>query len=84
MLVGERILGPIHTNPFFFKKRRFFPSGLAYRPLVPGENSHRKRTFSKKLARIEIFENAGFSFTCVRMNTEDFEYDDVIHQKYII
>ena len=68
------------------KGNRFRPlfSGLAYCPLISGENSHRKHIFSKKLARVEIFENAGFFFTCGRMNTEDFEYDDVIHQKYTI
>ena len=28
---------------------------------------------------MEIFENAGFSFTCGRTKMEIFEYDDVIH-----
>ena len=56
-----------------------FPSGLAYRPHLSGENGHRKRTFSKTLSRAEIFENAGLSFTCGRTKTEVFEYDDVIH-----
>ena len=84
MLVGERILGPIHTNRFFSKNGDFFP------PVWPTVHSYPVKTvtenapFQKKLARIEIFENAGFSFACVRMNTGDFEYDDVIHQKYII
>ena len=28
---------------------------------------------------MEIFEKAGFSFTCRRTKTEPFQYDDVIH-----
>ena len=30
-------------------------------------------------SRLEIFKNAGFSFTCRRTKTEVFEYDDVMH-----
>ena len=35
-------------------------------------------SFSKTLSRVGIFYNAGFSFTCERMKTEVFEYDDVM------
>ena len=36
-------------------------------------------SFLKTLSRVEIFENAAFSFTCGRTKTEVFEYDDVTH-----
>ena len=52
---------------------------MAYRPHVSDENGHPKRIFSKTLSRVEIFENAGFSFTCGRKKTEVFEYDDVVY-----
>ena len=47
-----------------------FISGLAYPLHVTGETGHSKRNFSKTLFRVEIFENAGFSFTCGRTKTE--------------
>ena len=59
-------------------------SGLAYHPHAFGENGHRKRIFSKTLSTVKIFENAGQSFTCGRMKTEVFEYDDVIHTTSIM
>ena len=40
---------------------------------------YRKRIFSKTLSRVEIFYNAGYSFTCESTKTEVFEYDDVMH-----
>ena len=66
-----------HVSLFAWK-RRFFSSALAYRPHVSDENSDPKRIFSKTISWVEIFENAGFSFTCGRKKTEVFEYDDVI------
>ena len=36
---------PHHTYPFVFENGGFFPSGLAYRPPVSGENGHWKRIF---------------------------------------
>ena len=75
--------GAVHTYPFLLENEYFF-SGLAYRPLEFGENGHRKRIFSKTLSRVEIFENAGFSSTCGRTKTDNFEYDDVIHVHHIL
>ena len=47
------------------------------RSYISGENGYRKRSFAKTLFRVEIFENAGFSFPFGRTKTEVFEYDDV-------
>ena len=58
--------------PFLFENRDF-SSGLADRPRISGENGHWKRIFSKTLSRVEIFENADFSFTCKWTKTEVFE-----------
>ena len=60
------IKGPVHSYPF----------------LPSGENGHLKRIFSKTLSRVEIFENAGFSFIYGRSKREVFEYDDVISRNY--
>ena len=65
--------GPVHTYSLSFF------SVLAYRPHVSSENGHRKRIFSKTLSWVEIFENAGFSFTRGRTKTKVFKCDDVIH-----
>ena len=72
-------LGPVHTHLFLLENRDFFPSALAYRPHVSHENGHRRRIFLNTLSRVEIFENAGFSFACGRKKTKVFEYDDVIY-----
>ena len=47
--------------------RRFLPSVLA-------QFVHIYTGFSKMVPRVNIFENAGFSFTCGRTKTEVFEY----------
>ena len=47
--------GPVHTYPFLFENGHFFPSGLAYRPYISGENGHRQRIFSKTLSRQQGF-----------------------------
>ena len=70
--------GPIDTYLFLFENEDF-SSGLVYRPHVSGKNGYRKRIFPETISRVEIFENAGFSFTCGRTKMEIFEYDDVIH-----
>ena len=44
---------------------------------MSGENGHRIRIFSKTFSRVEIPENAAFSFTCGRTKTGVSEYDDV-------
>ena len=72
------------TRIRFCLKTAIFSSGLAYRPHAFWENGHRKRIFSKTLPTVKIFENAGHSFTCGRMKTEVFEYDDVIHTTSIM
>jgi len=60
-----------HTYPFLFDSvPELFISGLPYSPHVTGETDHRKRNFSKTHFRVEVFENAGFSFTCGRTKTE--------------
>ena len=70
------IKGPVHTFPFLFENGGFF-----FSPVWPfGENGHLKCIFSKTLSRVEIFENAGFSFIYGRSKREVFEYDDVINQ----
>ena len=38
-------------------------------------------SFSKTIARVEIFQNARSSFSCGRTTTEVLKYDDVIHHK---
>ena len=59
-----------HVSVFVWK-RRFFFSGLAIR----WKRSH----ISKTLSRVEIFENAGFSFIYGRSKREVLENDDVIN-----
>ena len=56
----------------------FFP-GLVYRPPRIREKRSRKTHPSKTLSSVEILEKAGLSFTCWRVKTEVFQYDDVIH-----
>ena len=72
-----RHLGPCpasstRIHPFLFENWYFF-SGLAYRQHVSASVSG--NAFFQN-ARVETFENAGFSFTCGRTQTEVFEYDD--------
>ena len=68
---------PVHTYPK--TKTDILFLSLAYHQHVSGKNGHPKRIFSKTLSRVEIFENAGFSFRFGRTKPEVFEYDDVIH-----
>jgi len=77
----EPIKGLVHTHQFLFENGYFFSSGLAYCPHVSGENGHRKRIFSKTLSRVEIFGNAGFSFTRGRTKTEVFNRDDLCSER---
>lgn len=55
-------------------------SDLPYRSYVSGENGPQKRNFSKMLPRVEIFENAHFSFTCGRTKLVGFRIrcDDIM------
>ena len=77
----EPIKGPVHTHQFLFENGYFFPSCLAYCPNVSGENGYRKRMFSKTLSRVEIFGNAGFSFTRGWTKTEVFSCDDLCSER---
>ena len=67
-----------HVSVFVWK-RTFFP------PVLPTVHTHPVKTvtengsFQKTLSRVEIFENAGFSFSSGRTKTGVFEYDDVIY-----
>ena len=61
------------TRMRIFLKTEVFFSVLALRPHVNGVFGMRKRRFSKTLARVEVFENAVFVFTCRRVKTEVFE-----------
>ena len=45
--------------------------GLAHLPHVSGDNG------------LEIFKNTRFSFTCGRLKTEVFEYDDLMHLRLL-
>ena len=56
-------------------------SDLPYRSYVSGENGPQKRNFSKMLSRVEIFENAHFSFTCGRTKLGGFRIrcDDIMY-----
>ena len=69
---------------FYVWKRIFFPD-LPYRSYVSGENGPQKRNFSKMLSRVEIFENAGFLFTCGRtkLGGSRMRCDD-IHHRYVL
>ena len=75
--VQTALSGSAHTKLFLLTKIYFwyFFSRLAYSPHVSVENGHRKRIFLKMLSRVEIFENAGFSFTCGRTKAEVFKND---------
>ena len=68
---------PLQTYAFLFENGDFF-SRLAYRPHVSGENGHRKHIYSKTFS-IDVFENAGHSFTSGWKKTKVFEYDDGKH-----
>ena len=66
------------TRIRIFLKTEDFSSILPLRPHVNGVFGNRKRRFSKTLSRVEIFENAGFAYTCGRAKTKVFENDDVM------
>ena len=60
-------------------------SGLAHLPLACEQQTQFRLSSEANLPHVsgdngvEIFKNARFSFTCGRMKTEVFEYDDVMH-----
>ena len=60
---------PVHTYPDLFENASFF--------IRFGFPSTRKRSFSKTLSRVDLFDNAVFLFSCGRVKTELFENADV-------
>ena len=67
-LIIRQVSDPVHTYPVFLKTE-VFSSVLPLRPHVNGVFGDQKRRFSKTLSRVEIFENAGFAYTCGRAKT---------------
>ena len=63
--------GPVHTHPDIVE------SVMGPRPLGDGIFGHRKRSCSKTLFRVDLFENAVSLFSCRRVKTELFENADV-------
>ena len=61
----------------FFENDSFL-SVLGRRPHGDGVFGHRKRSFSKTLSRVDLFENAVFMLSYGRVKTELFENADVI------
>ena len=75
------VLGPVHTYPDLFENASFL-SVLSSRPHEDCVFSHRKRSFSKTLSRLDLFENAVFMLSCGRVKTELFENADVTSSFY--
>ena len=71
-------------NGYIFFLRFNLPSG----PHVSAENGHRKLIFSQTLSRVEIFENAGFSFSCgltkMKVSNAMMSYTKNTSFKYIV
>ena len=65
------------TRIRIFLKTHLFLSVLGSRPHGDGVFSHRKRSFSKTLSRVDLCENAVFMLSCGRVKTELFENADV-------
>ena len=65
------------TRIRIFLKTHLFLSVLGSRPHGDGVFIHRKRSFSKTLSRVDLFENAFFMFLYGRVKTELFENADV-------
>ena len=70
------ILGFVHTYAETFENASFL-SVLGYRPHGDGVFSRQKRSFSKTLSRVDLFENAVLMLSCGRVKMELFENDDV-------
>ena len=59
-----------------------FLSVLGLRPHGDGILGHQKRSFSKTLSRVDLFENVVFMLSCGRVKTELFENADVTASIY--
>ena len=70
------------TRIRIFLKTHLFLSGLGLRPHGDGVFGHQKRSFSKTLSRVDLFENAVFTLSCGRVKTELFENADVTSSIY--
>ena len=68
---------PSTCSRVLWKTETFF-SEYGYRLHVTGVFGHRKRRFSNTLSRVESFENGDSSYSCGRVKTEVFKYDDVM------
>ena len=73
--------GLVHKYPDIFENASFL-SALGYRPHGYGVVGHRKRSFSKMLSRVDLFENAAFLLSCRRMKMELFENADTTSSIY--
>ena len=65
-------LGP-STRIRFYLKTQLLLYGYGLRPHVSDEKDQLKRSFSKTLSRVELFENAFFACTRGQTKTELFE-----------
>ena len=70
------------TRTRIFLKTHLFLSVLGLHPHGDGVFGHRKRSFSKTLSRVDLFENAIFQLSCGRVKTELFENADVTASIY--
>ena len=70
------------TRVRIFWKTHLFLSVLGSHPHGDGIFGHRKRSFSKTLSRVDLFENAVFLLSCGRVKTELFENADVTASIY--
>ena len=68
--------GPVHTYTDLLENASILLV-LGSRPHGDGVFCHRKRSFSKTLSRVDIFEKAVFLLSCGRVKTELFENTDV-------
>ena len=65
------------TRIWIFLKTHLVLSVLGLRPHGDGVFGHQKRSFSKTLSRVDLFENTVFLLSCGRVKTELFENADV-------
>ena len=67
-------MAPSTRIRIFLKTHLFYPCSRQH---GDGVFSHRKRSFSNTLSRVDLFENAVFILSCGRVKTELFENADV-------
>ena len=69
-------LGSVHTYPDIFENSSFL-FVLGELPRVDGVFGQQKRSITKPLSRVDLFENADFMLSCGRVKTELFENADL-------